>query len=310
MVSKVQEIDQGFQQKEQELERKWEEMERVKRETELKIKEEEEAHEQRMQWGKERLMEDRRQFEEMKDRSTTVAQASTQREQLITLDVGGEKFRTDLRTLKRHPDSIFPEAVRIAEAATKSRCEYVFIDRDHRHFRFILNFMRQGEEVMRGTALRNADKYVLHEILCEVRYYKLKRLEQLIQRHIISCDRNPITFSALITEKLFVVTNLKTMSSPKYKTTKQLLLKEENLRGIIFESVLFQHPVSFENCVLEGAKFKHCAFKAAICFIGSDVTRVQFDHCDVTPGYFEMDDAQAAKVTFNPHLPRSQFNQY
>ena len=43
---------------------------------------------------------------------------------------------------------------------------------------------------------------------------------------------------------------------PRYETTQQLLLKERNMAGIVFENIHFNHNVSFEGSVLECAKFR------------------------------------------------------
>ena len=320
LLQKVQALDRGFAAKEAEANREREEIEMEKKQAELEIKREREGiemekkearleitmerstHEDRVRWEKERLREEKREIEERRERSEAVFAG---KEQLITIEVGGEKFKTNSKTLARHPDSIFPEIIRIAQQASpphKSRCDYIFIDRDSKHFRFILNFMRQGEEVMRGTALRNADHYVLNEMLCEVRYYKLKHLELLLQRHQVRLERKVLTFVDLVKEKYFQPTG---QNSPKYCTTQQLLFKCQNLKGIVFENVLFSHSVSFAGSILEEAKFKQCVFRSAINFTGADMYRVSFENCvGVSPDRFNLDGEVAAhsQVTFNPPL--------
>ena len=296
LMMKVQELDREFAQKEVALRQAREEFEREK-----------ETHQTRVQWEKEELKERRLSFEEMKQASAYVA--DSEKEHLITIDVGGEKFRTDLRTLARHPDSIFPRVAHIAEQHQpphKPRSDNIFIDRDSKHFRFILNYMRQGEEVMRGTALRNKDKYDLEEMLCETRYYGLHGLQDLLKRHKIRMETNPLIFSGLVMDKYFAATNQQTL---KYATTKQILFKGMNMKNIVFESVHFKHIVSFEGSILEGAKFKQCRFDAAIKFTGADISRVSFDHCiGISQDRFEMDGKMAAKcgVTVNP--PERVFN--
>ena len=295
LLTKVQLLNRDFAEKEAEIEMK-------KKQAELEINMERSTHENRVRWEKERLREEKREIEERRERSEAVFAG---KEQLITIEVGGEKFKTDWKTLARHPDSIFPEMMRIAQEAVpphKSRCDNIFIDRDGKHFRFILNFMRQGEEVMRGTALRNADHYVLHEMLCEVRYYRLKHLELLLQRHQVRLERKVLTFVDLVKEKYFQPTG---QNNPKYCTTQQRIFKCQNLKGIVFEKVLFNHPVSFEGSILEEAKFKQCVFCSAINFTGADMYRANFENCKgVSPDRFNFNGEVAAHshVTFNPPL--------
>ena len=334
LMKKIQELDREFAQKEAALRQEKDEFQREKEHAEFKMKTDAEAHQARMQlekeqaecklktdvmthqtrvqWEKEDLKERRRSFEELKQASDFVA--DSQKEHLITIDVGGEKFRTDLRTLARHPDSIFPKVARMVgqhQPPHKPRSENIFIDRDSKHFRFILNYMRQGEEVMRGTALRNKDKYDFEELLCEVRYYRLHGLQDLLKRHMIRMETKPIKFQGLVIDNSFAATNQKIPNALMYATTKQLLFKEMNMKDIVFESVHFKHTVSFEGSILEGAKFRQCRFDAAVKFTGADISRMCFDHCiNVSPDRLEMDGKMAAKcgVTVNPSVDLREFS--
>uniref|UniRef100_A0A915IW02 BTB domain-containing protein n=1 Tax=Romanomermis culicivorax TaxID=13658 RepID=A0A915IW02_ROMCU len=57
-----------------------------------------------------------------------------------------------------------------------------FIDRDGEHFRFILNFLRDGPSV--SLPLDNAG--VLHELLREAEYYQLQGLIELLRSKLFS----------------------------------------------------------------------------------------------------------------------------
>ena len=262
---------------------------------ELELQGKENAHKTRVHMEKVELRKNRAEFEELK--CTCAFISETGKQHMITLDVGGDKFSTDVRTLERHPDSIFP---RIARAMDGRYLPRVFIDRDSKHFRFILNYMRQGEEVFRGTALRGKDKYDLEEMVCEARYYRLNGFMNLLKRHQIRLERKPISFKELLTGKCFSAPNPKIL---RYETAQQLLFKERNMMGIVFENVHFKHPVSFEDSVLDGAMFKHCRFDAVVTLTNADISRVSFDQCvNVTPDRFVMDGNIAKKwgVTINP----------
>ena len=107
-----------------------------------------EIHEERVTAAKDGLKKERKAFEETKTRASLLPVAEKETH-IITLNVGGEKFWTDIRTLQGQRDSIFPDLVKIIGDRRKDCNETcVFIDRDSKHFRFILSYMRQGEEVL------------------------------------------------------------------------------------------------------------------------------------------------------------------
>lgn len=272
---------------------------------------EKEVHEERVQKEKVNLGRERRDFEEMKRRG--IYAADSERQHVITLDVGGEKFRTDVRTLARHPDSIFPRLA--GNIDPRSPRSDVFIDRDSKHFRFILNYMRQGEEVFRGTALRGKDGHDLEEMICEARYYGLKSFMKYLERHKIRLEEKtgrkpPLNFTQLVHEKYFLPPNPRVLYCA-YVTTKQLLFKGRNMTNIVFDSVYFKHAVSFEGSLLNGAKFKQCRFDAVVDFTDADISNISFDHCvNLTPDRIIMNGDLAGKfgVTVNPHVDLSEFS--
>ena len=62
---------------------------------------------------------------------------------VITLDVGGQHFITSKSTLSKDPHSLLAHIVRYDLETDDS----TFIDRDGTHFRYILNFLRDGTRV-------------------------------------------------------------------------------------------------------------------------------------------------------------------
>ena len=265
----------------------------------------EDIHKQRVDAAKRGLVEERQEFEETKKASEYVV--GDGKTHIVKLDVGGDNFSTDIRTLQRQSDSIFPRLVENLDDRRSST--YVFIDRDSKHFRFILNFMRQGEEVFRCTALRGKDAHDLEEMICEARYYRLNRFKKLLERHRVRLlQKVPATFPNLVSKKCFK------SPSPQiqlYETANQLLFKGLNMEGIAFEKVHFRHRVSFEGSLLAGAKFKNCRFDAIVDFTDADISGVSFDHCvHATPDRFVMDGTLAAKlmVTFNPPVNLKHFS--
>eukprot|EP01121_Diplochlamys_sp_Union-15-3_P011335 TRINITY_DN3271_c0_g1_i3.p1 TRINITY_DN3271_c0_g1~~TRINITY_DN3271_c0_g1_i3.p1 ORF type:complete len:305 (-),score=37.13 TRINITY_DN3271_c0_g1_i3:27-941(-) len=91
----------------------------------------------------------------------------------IKLNVGGQKFVTSRETLLKEESMISA----MFSGRYKVECEedgYYFIDRDGTHFRYILNFLRDG------TIVKPNDLFICSEILAEARYYQLRGLIQLL----------------------------------------------------------------------------------------------------------------------------------
>jgi len=315
VMQKVQTLEKNFDQRERELAQRQKELEESKREIEMErktalaeIENKRKTHESAMQFERDHLQQEWKNFEETRAQARRSARAAIEdRDDVLTVEVGGEKFRTTMRTLGSNPDSnllrLAAEVAGESPPSSRDRHKHIFIDRDSKHFRLILNFLRQGEEVLHGSILRGADRYVLHDILCEVRYYKLSDLERLIQRRIITLDK-ALDFQHLVTvEHCFASLKTTTTSNFKSMTTKSILLKQKNLTGITFDRVYFKHATSFEGSVLVGAKFRECFFDAAITFVNADLYQASFDHCEGLD--FErllFRGANMDRVTFNPPL--------
>ncbi|CAI2348287.1 unnamed protein product [Caenorhabditis sp. 36 PRJEB53466] len=102
---------------------------------------------------------------------------------IIKLDIGGTLFTTTISTLSRY-DSMLRTMLTTEVPVTKDEQECVFIDRDSRHFRFILNFLRDGHVVL-PESIRE-----VKEILAEARYYLLQPLIELCEERLEQAD-NP-----------------------------------------------------------------------------------------------------------------------
>ena len=227
----------------------------------------------RIKWEKETLSRERKEFEEAVSRGVGIIE----HQEPVTLEVGGDKFRTELRTLSKCKGSIFPKLVEtLKQKRENDRNKHdpcIFIDRDGKHFRFILNFLRQGEKVMQTSPLRKADVHDLREILFEVQYYKIAELERLIQRKMIFL-KNRATFHKLVEEGHFQI-----QSSNGYVTKKEVQVVNHNLTEIKFSKVTFLHPVEFKDCIMVAAIFEDCNFNSIINFTNVDLKRARFDRC-------------------------------
>jgi len=103
-----------------------------------------------------------------------------QQDSKIRLNVGGHVFTTSIQTLQSDPETtlaaMFSGRHDIRQDESDGCC---FIDRDGSHFRFVLNYLRDGS--LDATTLPG-DKQSLRELLREARYYKMSGLVECIKR--------------------------------------------------------------------------------------------------------------------------------
>lgn len=245
-------------------------------------------------WEKEALSKEKESFEQCQQRAAEVSGS----QEPITLEVGNDKFRTQISTLAKCKGSIFP---RLVENLQGRHNEHrIFIDRDGKHFRFILNFMRQGERVMRGPISKNIDKYVLEEIIAEVEYYKLHELERLLRRKLVSIEKPKIDFNFMASAKYFIKC---TPPTPHiFVTSNEIVLKNSNLDNITFDRVDFRHPVTVDTCTMIKARFTNCTISGPIRFKNVDMEGVRFENCvpvDVAK-YLHFIETDPTAITFSP----------
>ncbi|XP_062331084.1 BTB/POZ domain-containing protein KCTD21-like [Osmerus eperlanus] len=99
----------------------------------------------------------------------------------VALNVGGELYSTTLDTLTRCRESMLGAMFTGQISSLRDRQGNVFIDRDGRLFRYVLNFLRSGSlDLPRGFSelallRREADFYQIRPLLEEVRRYEEAR---------------------------------------------------------------------------------------------------------------------------------------
>ena len=102
-------------------------------------------------------------------------------EERIILEVGNQQFHTSRVTMRADPHSLFAMLCRkdcpFRPSTSYGRPTYYF-DRDSSHFRFILNYLRNGAMVKEDSLPRER-RYLL-EMLCEARFFRLQGLENAI----------------------------------------------------------------------------------------------------------------------------------
>ena len=103
--------------------------------------------------------------------------------QRITVDVGGQSFVTTLETLCRIPDTYFSAVIRHTNTNNK-----IYIDRDHHHFRHILNYLRDNTFPFSPCA--NPSVQQLREILAEAQFFCIEPLITLIKACLGEISKN------------------------------------------------------------------------------------------------------------------------
>jgi hypothetical protein len=103
----------------------------------------------------------------------------------IKMDIGGLLFTTSLTTLNRDPESMLAAMFSGRHELKKDNGNGgYFIDRDGTHFRYILNYLRDGE-IKDGTIPENPNLW--RELLTEAEYYQIQGLvsylRSLLQSH-------------------------------------------------------------------------------------------------------------------------------
>ena len=95
----------------------------------------------------------------------------------IKLNVGGHVFMTSTITLKKDPESMLAAMFSGRHALKQEDDGSYFLDRDGTHFRYILNYLRDGH--FRSGSLPT-DASFLNELYTEAEYYQLTGLMALL----------------------------------------------------------------------------------------------------------------------------------
>ena len=112
---------------------------------------------------------------------------------IVKLNVGGIHFTTSLQTLTRDPNSMLAAMFSGRHEVETTEDGSFFIDRDGTYFRFILNYLRNGELILPELAT------FLEELEAEARFYqvqglldelKVVRALKVFEKSVILTDRD------------------------------------------------------------------------------------------------------------------------
>ena len=97
---------------------------------------------------------------------------------IVKLNVGGQHFTTSLQTLTRDPNSMLAAMFSGRHEVQTTEDGSFFIDRDGTYFRFLLNYLRNGELILPDGAT------FLKQLEAEAKFYQLQGiLDELHELH-------------------------------------------------------------------------------------------------------------------------------
>ena len=95
---------------------------------------------------------------------------------IVKLNIGGQHFTTNPQTLTRDPNSMLAAMFSGKFQVKPSEDGSFFIDRDGTYFRFILNYLRNGELILPDGAT------FLKELEAEAKFYRLQGILDELHR--------------------------------------------------------------------------------------------------------------------------------
>mmetsp|Transcript_23799 Transcript_23799/g.39142 ORF Transcript_23799/g.39142 Transcript_23799/m.39142 type:complete len:286 (-) Transcript_23799:58-915(-) len=130
-----------------------------------------------------RLEEDREQFRKLvddyemeRDKARRQHQWTNQK---VLLNIGGRMFHTSQHTLTRLSGNFFSSLLSGNFKVVTDADGSIFVDRDGTTFEFVLNYLRDGREVVLPD-----DKHILERIAREAKYYGFEELVDLCNSRI------------------------------------------------------------------------------------------------------------------------------
>ena len=240
------------------------------------------------------LEEDRKKCEEEKQKweeeKTKINKTFVFHGQVIDLNVGGTRYSTSLSTLTKYPESMLGVMFSGRHDLETMKCSdgNFFIDRDGTHFRHVLNYLRDGEEVV-DSFPRSVE--VLLGFLREAKYYQLDGLVTALEsllREVDTISQNDIAinFKSGMAGQYNVDGSAYqggrhgygVMCSVNSHSVQAVVYKHKYMRGVSFNAIRFDHPLSLVSCDLTGASFVSCSFGSDVAFVDCILDDTKFSN--------------------------------
>ena len=233
----------------------------------------------------------------------------------IVLDVGGTHYSTSRSTLTKYPESMLGVMFSGRHDLETMQCKdgSFFIDRDGIHFRHILNYLRNGEEVVEFIP-KSPD--VLSELVCEAKFYQLDGLASLLKPILQEIDvvkQNQITSMLLSGDGNYNIDYVDNyhggyIINISYHSKNKIVFKCKNMKRLSFCHIRFDHPVSFIDCDLSNANFQYICFESDTIFEDCILDNTTFNYVKglVTNSHkVSFTGSKTDKTNFDPGLRSS-----
>ncbi|CAN6559181.1 unnamed protein product [Malus baccata var. baccata] len=193
---------------------------------------------------------------------------------IVHLKIGVREFCTTVDTLtRREPNSMLAAMFSGRHVVHQDpETGYVFIDRDGKHFRHILNWLRDGVV----PSPEEFSKY--SELVREAEYYQLLGLRDIIQAFLNKRkddDQN--------TEKLGAELTRIDIIKSCIKSNERIRLRGVNLSGL-----------NLSNLDLTNIDFSYACLRN-VCFKGCDLRGSNFNHADAEGAIFQHASLQSSE---------------
>ncbi|XP_068339193.1 FH protein interacting protein FIP2-like [Pyrus communis] len=169
---------------------------------------------------------------------------------LVHLNVGGRKFSTTVGTLtQREPDSMLAAMFSGRHTLRQDKKGYVFIDRDGKLFRHVLNWLRDGD-------IPKLEVTQYAELLKEAKYYQLVGLTDELQAELLHTDKGESLNSDVTRADI-----MKYYIRGEHINLRGVNLSGIDLSGLNLSKVNFSYScmryVRFSNADIRDAKFNY-----------------------------------------------------
>ena len=186
---------------------------------------------------------------------------------MVYLDVGGLKYTTTMATLRAEKGSML-EAMFSGQYPIKKQSDgTVFIDRDGRHFHYILNYLRGSVTALEDLPLH---EIVLKELIKEADFHQLLGMKSILSFGIERTE-DPCEKELVVPEDISDLVN-------SNETKKEITFENKKLDNLNFANISFKHNVSFKRCSMLKAIFTSCKFVGSI--------EVVFEKCSLAGAMF------------------------
>eukprot|EP00941_MAST-03F_sp_MAST-3F-sp1_P000768 g768.t1 len=242
-------------------------------------------------------------------RASSQASAFELDHQIVQLNVGGTMFATSRETLLRDKDSMLAVMVRRTRPSTtgsrqtgimgttRDDTDAIFLDRDPTYFRYVLNFLRDGE-----VDLPN-EKQALNQILREASFFQIQGLTNLchMKERNIKKSKNVMSRSELL-HLLNYKNSVHNASSGSSSSRRNIEKSRDKLNN---------HPIQIPGAILKGLDLSwlriHDVLMIKVDLGEANLRNCEIVNCHLSNANFKNADLSYASLT-NCKLDGANFN--